>query len=93
MEHLVRVYNEKDRQTLAWLRMHVGDAAIASAVARCAGPGKPYLSAVCRTLGVRVPALSMPRRQPASPIAEHSLATIRGILAARATPPKLAAGW
>ena len=45
MEHLVRVYNEKDRQTLDWLRRHVGDAAIASAVAQCA------LSTVCRRLG------------------------------------------
>jgi len=47
MEHLVRVYNEKDRQTLEWLRRHVGDEAISSAVERCAGPDKPYLSAVC----------------------------------------------
>jgi hypothetical protein len=36
MEHLVRVYNEKDRQTLEWLRRHVGDVAIASAVAQAA---------------------------------------------------------
>jgi hypothetical protein len=93
MEHLVRVYNEKDRQTLAWLRRHVGDAAIASAVKRCAGSGKPYLSAVCRQLGVRVPELAVLRRQQSSPIAERSLATIRGILAARTTPAKLAAGW
>ncbi|SDJ59458.1 hypothetical protein SAMN04487926_1713 [Paraburkholderia steynii] len=52
MEHLVRVYNEKDRQTLEWLRRHVDDAAIASAVAQCTGSGKPYLSIVCRSLGV-----------------------------------------
>jgi|UPI0002D56BD2 hypothetical protein len=31
-----RVYNEKDRQTLEWLRRHVGDVAIASAVAQAA---------------------------------------------------------
>jgi hypothetical protein len=37
MEHLVRVYNEKDRQTLEWRRRHVGDVAIASAVAQCGG--------------------------------------------------------
>jgi hypothetical protein len=90
MEHLVRVYNEKDRQTLEWLRQHVGDAAIASAVERCtrAGAGKPYVSAVCRRLGVRAPTFSAPRHTP-SPVAEHSLATIRGILAARAAsaPP------
>ena len=34
MEHLVRVYSEKDRQTLEWLRRHVGDVAIAGAVAQ-----------------------------------------------------------
>ncbi|MFX1689713.1 hypothetical protein PWR05_35165 [Paraburkholderia sp. A2RI-6] len=55
MEHLVRVYNEKDRQTLEWLRRHVGDAALATAVERCAGSGKLYLSAVCRQLGVKIP--------------------------------------
>jgi hypothetical protein len=93
MEHLVRVYNEKDRQTLEWLRRHVGDAAISSAVERCAGPGKPYLSTVCRRLGVRVPELSVPRRHMSSPIAEHSLATIRSILAAQAASPKLVATW
>lgn len=92
MEHLVRVHNEKDRRTLEWLRRHVGDAALAAAVERCAGSGKPYLSAVCRRLGVRVPDLSVPRRQTSSPIAEHSLATIRRILAVRTTPAKLVAG-
>ncbi|AUT76446.1 hypothetical protein C2L64_50450 [Paraburkholderia hospita] len=74
-----------------WLRRHVGDVAIASAVAQCAGSGKPYLSIVCRRLGVRTPAFSVPRRQTSSPVAEHSLATIRGILAARTAPAKLVA--
>ena len=32
MEHLVRVQNERDRRTLAWLRERVGDASIAAAV-------------------------------------------------------------
>ncbi|WP_245254574.1 hypothetical protein [Paraburkholderia sp. LEh10] len=82
MEHLVRVYNEKDRQTLEWLRRHVGDAAIAAAVGRCPGSGKPYLSSVCRHLGVRTPSFHTPRRQSPSPVAEQSLATIRRILAA-----------
>ncbi|MBB5429786.1 hypothetical protein OKW33_006356 [Paraburkholderia atlantica] len=63
MEHLVRVYNEKDRQTLEWLRRHVGDAAIATAVEQCAGSGKPYLSTVCRRLGVRTPEFSVARRR------------------------------
>ncbi|AUT74304.1 MULTISPECIES: hypothetical protein [Paraburkholderia] len=91
MEHLVRVYNEKDRQTLEWLRKHVGDAAIASAVAQCAGSGKPYLSTVCRCLGVRTPAFSAPLRQTSSLVADHSLATIRSILAARTATAKLGA--
>ncbi|MFD1556688.1 hypothetical protein ACFSHT_13810 [Paraburkholderia silviterrae] len=85
MEHLVRVYNEKDRQTLEWLRRHVGDAAFAAAVARCVGSGKPYLSAVCRQLGVKTPEFRLPQRQSPSPVAEQSLATIRRILAARTT--------
>ena len=83
MEHLVRVHNENDRQTLEWLRQHVGDAAIAAAVQRCEGSRKPYLSDVCRQLGVRVPRLHVPPRENPSPVAEQSLANIRRILAAR----------
>lgn len=83
MEHLVRVHNENDRQTLEWLRRHVGDIAIAAAIQRCEGSGKPYLSAVCRQLGVRVPRLHVPPRESPSPVAEESLADIRRILAAR----------
>ena len=83
MEHLVRVHNEQDRQTLKWLRRHVGDAALAAAVERCAGSGKPYLSSVCRQLGVKTPGFHLPRRESPSPVAEQSLAAIRGILAAR----------
>jgi hypothetical protein len=86
MEHLVRVYNEKDRRTLEWLRRHVGDAAIAAAVERCSGPGKPYLSAVCRRLGVKAPLFSASRVNEPSPVGEASLAAIRRILAARTTP-------
>ena len=91
MEHLVRICNEKDRRTLDWLRRHVGDAAIAGAVQRCTGSGKPYLSAVCRRLGVRTPEFSGPRRQTSSPVAEHSLATIRSILGARNASARLVA--
>lgn len=85
MEHLVRVHNEKDRQTLEWLRRNIGDAAIAAAIQRCKNPGKPYLSAVCRQLGVRAPEFPLPPRESPSPVAEQSLATIRRILAARST--------
>ena len=83
MEHLVRVYNEKDRRTLEWLRRKVGDAAITSAAEQCGKSGKPYLSAICRYLGVRAPAFTAQSREAPSPIAEQSLAAMRSILAAR----------
>jgi hypothetical protein len=83
MEHLVRVQNERDRRTLAWLRAQVGDSAIAEAAQHCGGPSKPYLSSVCRTLGVTPPRFTAPRRLTPSATAEQSLATIRQILAAR----------
>jgi len=82
MEHLVRVYNEKDRRTLEWLRQKVGDAAITVAAKQCGRSGKPYLSALCRYLGVRAPAFPPLSRQTPSPVAEESLAVIRRILAA-----------
>ncbi|MBT2793525.1 hypothetical protein [Paraburkholderia strydomiana] len=90
MEHLVRVHNERDRRTLAWLRGYVGDAAIEAAAQRYAGPAKPYLSTVCRLLGVTAPQFDRPRPRIASATAEQSLATIRQILAARRgrRPPK-----
>ena len=86
MEHLVRVQNERDLRTLAWLREKVGDAAIV-AVAQRHGPSKPYLSAVCRTLGVTAPRFSAPRRINPSAAAEQSLAAIRQILASRTGHP------
>ena len=83
MEHLVRVQNERDRRTLTWLRAQVGDAALAAAAQQCGGPSKPYLSSVCRTLGVTAPRFGAPRRLTPSATAEQSLATIRQILASR----------
>lgn len=83
MEHLVRVYNEKDRRTLEWLRQRVADAAITVAVEQCGRSGKPYLSALCRYLGVRAPSFTPLARHTPSPIAEQSLAAIRSILAAQ----------
>ena len=85
MEHLVRVQNERDRCTLAWLRAQVGDAAIAQAAQQCGGAAKPYLSAVCRTLGVTAPRFSSLRPSAA---AEQSLATIRQILTSRNAPAR-----
>jgi hypothetical protein len=85
MEHVVRVYNEKDRRTLEWLRQKVGDAAITLAAEHCGRSEKPYLSALCRYLGVSAPTfLPLSRRTP-SPAAEESLAAIRSILAAPTT--------
>ena len=83
MEHLVRVQNERDRRTLAWLRALVGDPAIAEAARRLAAPSKPYLSAVCQLLGVTAPPFSTLHRPTPSATAEQSLATIRQILASR----------
>ena len=83
MEHLIRSCNAKDRRVLVWLRLRVGDAAIAHAAGQCGGNAKPYLSAVCRQLRVLVPMLATPRFVEPSAVAEQSLAAIRGILASR----------
>ncbi len=84
MEHLIRVQNDYDRQVLAWLRARIGDAALQSAAARLTGARKPYLSTLCRSLGIRPPT----RRdfaQEAAPmhraVGDQYLARIRAILA------------
>jgi hypothetical protein len=76
MEQLARVYNEKDRRTLEWLRQEVGDAAITVAAEHCGGSGKPYLSVICQYLGVRAPAFRISIATRRVPIAEQSLAPI-----------------
>ena len=59
MEQWVRVQNERDRKVLAWLRARVGDAAIAAAAQACTrGDSKPYLSVICRHLGLFAPRLT-----------------------------------
>ncbi len=55
MEHLIRIVNEIDRQTLAWLRGQVGDERLESAARQLGRVRKPYVSAVCRYLGVWPP--------------------------------------
>ena len=56
MEQWVRVQNEHDRKVLAWLRERAGDVAVTAAAQACArGDTKPYLSTVCRQLGLSVP--------------------------------------
>ena len=80
MERWVRVQNERDRQVLAWLRSQVSDAAIISAATHCAGPGgKPYLSKVCLTLGVKPPR-NIGARLAHSAVGERYLAHIYAIL-------------
>lgn len=90
MEHLVRILNDNDRQTLAWLRRHVGDARLSDVARRLSAQreqhasigSKPYLSAVCRYLGVRPPApRPAPQIVPDNPVADQHLARMREVLA------------
>ncbi|MFC0402989.1 hypothetical protein [Paraburkholderia rhizosphaerae] len=92
MEHLVRILNDGDRQTLAWLRTHVGDARVADASRQLAANreqfagvrAKPYLSAVCRYLGVWPPAPRRSTRADADHrVADQHLARIRQLLSHR----------
>lgn len=82
MDDLIRIENEYDRQTVAWLRNCLGDQALCEVVMRMEGRGRPYASEVCRALGV-----TPPPRQRASrvrplnrAVGEAYLVTIRGIL-------------
>lgn len=86
MEHLIRVQNDYDRQVLAWLRGRIGDAALQTAALRLGGQRKPYLSTICRSLGIRPPS----RRQFAAEsarmhraVGDTYLARIREILGQR----------
>ncbi|WP_179400912.1 hypothetical protein [Burkholderia guangdongensis] len=56
MEQLIRIVNDTDRQVLAWLRAQVGDARVERAARQLGHTRKPYLSAVCRYLGMNPPA-------------------------------------
>lgn len=87
MDDLIRIENEYDRQTVAWLREQLGEQALCEVVMRMEGRGRPYASAVCRTLGLTPP--PPPLRQRASrarplnrAVGEAYLATIRTILGA-----------
>src|SRR5476649_1898097 len=65
MEQCVRVRNDRDRQLLKWLVETIGEAAIVKAAQACArGDAKPYLSTVCRQLGISVQRLSTQRSHP-----------------------------
>jgi hypothetical protein len=83
MEECVRVQNERDRKVLVWLRRQVNDTAIAMAARACArGDSKPYLSAVCRQLGLKAPILSS-RSQTSEAVGARHLAAMYEILRAR----------
>jgi len=80
MEQWVRVRNEMDRQLLKWLIEAIGEAGIVKAAHACArGDAKPYLSTVCRQLGVSVPRLLTQRSQPGE-VGEQHLQAIYHIL-------------
>jgi hypothetical protein len=82
MEQWVRVQNEHDRQVLAWLRERVGDAVVAAAAQACAhGDTKPYLSMVCRQLGLSVPRFTR-HGASADGVGERHLAAMYEILRA-----------
>ncbi|MCO5400244.1 hypothetical protein [Ralstonia soli] len=82
MDELIRIENEYDRQTVAWLHERLGEQALNEVVLRMHGRGRPYASEVCRTLGLTPP----PRKRTthARPlnraVGEAYLATIRAIL-------------
>ena len=84
MNQLIRILNDGDRETLAWLRKHVGDVRVAAAARHLGGNGKPYVSAVCRYLGVRPPTPHQHSRSVEDcTVGDNYLAEIRQLLAQR----------
>ncbi|CAB3774275.1 hypothetical protein [Paraburkholderia humisilvae] len=101
MEHLIRILNDDDRQTLVWLRTHIGDTRVADAARQLTAQresfadawAKPYISAVCRYLGVWPPTPRRSTRADADHrVADQHLARIRQLLAQRSTTAGRAAG-
>jgi hypothetical protein len=89
MEEWVRVQNERDRKVLVWLRGQVSDAAIATAARACAErDSKPYLSAVCRQLGLKAPIMSS-KSQANEAVGERHLAAMYEILRERPSEARL----
>jgi hypothetical protein len=86
MEHRIRVINEHDRRTLEWLRMKVGDASLEAAATRLGGLEKPYISTVCRELGIRPPRFPTTRRVEGTPTGNQSIAAIKMLLASKIGP-------
>lgn len=52
MEEQIILNNDRDRRTLAWLRQQVGDAAVIQAISGLSGMRKPYVSNLCKVLGL-----------------------------------------
>jgi hypothetical protein len=80
MEHLIRVVNERDRQLLEWLREQVGEKRLEAAAYRLSSDDrpKPYVSAVCRYLGLKPPSLrALPAQRARYAVADHYLAVMR----------------
>lgn len=80
MEHLIRVINERDRQLLKWLLEQVGAPRLTAAAHRLSSENypKPYVSAVCRYLGLKPPSpRALPRDHARFSVADHYLAVMR----------------
>ena len=84
VDDLIRIENEYDRQTVAWLRERLGEQALCEVVIRMHGHGKPYASAVCRTLGLVPPPRRQVSRSVNRAVGEAYLANIRALLAGHA---------
>jgi hypothetical protein len=87
MDLPVRLLNDDDRHSFAWLQAHAGRSRVAAAVRQLTGSGRPvYVSALCRYVGVWPPARSPVVAAPVvSAVADLHLARIRTILAQRGT--------
>ncbi|MEX3630185.1 MAG: hypothetical protein VB138_12680 [Burkholderia sp.] len=87
MEHRVRLVNDTDRQVFDWLRSQAGDIRVARALQQLGRTRKPYVSALCRYLGLRPPlTIQRPVRRAATDhsVGDHYLALIRQHLASHA---------
>ncbi len=92
MEHLIRIVNEADRLNLAWLYHHVGAVRLERAARELGHGRKPYLSAVCRRLGVWPPpvasAVAVDGEQIHHEVGDLYLAQIRRHLSQSHAPSK-----
>jgi len=85
MEHLVRILNERDRNVVEWLCLEVGAQRVEDAAVKLAAANnsdKPFVSAVCRYLGVK-PASGIGRNRTDREVGEYHLAIMRAGLRAR----------